>query len=286
MLHNENYDFEFMNTQDVFQINVDEIIRTKAPKIYKKIPGFVINLLAKLICQEKINELIRNNANSTGVDFMENMIHDFGVKIKLMGEENLPPAEQRCIFASNHPLGGLDGICLSAVLGRKYNKHIKYLVNDILYFITPLQEIFIPINKHGSQGKDAITALNEAFASNDQIITFPAGLCSRKNCGIIKDPPWKKMFITKAVEYQRDVVPVYFEAKNSTLFYNVAKLRKRLGIKFNIEMLLLPSEMFKAKGSTFIIHFGKPIPWQSFNSSQSAQKWAQEVEDIVYNKIR
>lgn len=250
-----------MSTNHVFQINVREILRSKAPKLYKKIPGFAIDWLAKLICQEKINKLIRNNSDVTGVEFMEHMLHDFGVSLKLEGEENLPSPEQRCIFASNHPLGGLDGICLSAVLGRKYDKHIKYLVNDILYFITPLQEIFIPINKHGGQAKGAIQALNEAFASKDQIITFPAGLCSRKNCGVIKDPAWKKMFITKAIEYQRDVVPVFFEAKNSKLFYNVANFRKRLGIKFNIEMLLLPSEMFKAKNSVFTIHFGKAIPW-------------------------
>lgn len=274
-----------MSADKVFQINIKDILRTKAPKLYKKIPGFIINWLAKLICQDKINELIRNNSNVTGVDFMENMIRDFGVTLKLEGEENLPPLEQKCIFASNHPLGGLDGICLSAVLGKKYDKHIKYLVNDILYFITPLQKIFIPINKHGSQAKNAITALNEAFASDNQIITFPAGLCSRKNCGIIKDPPWKKMFIAKAIEYQRDVVPVFFEGRNSKLFYRTANIRKRLGIKFNIEMLLLPSEMFKAKNSTFIIHFGKPIPWQTFDSSKTHQQWAEEIEMRVYNMV-
>lgn len=275
-----------MNSNKIFQINIQDILRTKAPKLYKKVPGFIVNWFAKLVCQDKINELIRNNSEVTGVEFMEHMIHDFGVSLKLEGEENLPALKDRCVFASNHPLGGLDGICLSAVLGRKYNKHIKYLVNDILYFITPLQEIFIPINKHGGQAKGAILAMNEAFASDNQIITFPAGLCSRKNGKVIKDPPWKKMFITKAIEYQRDVVPVYFDAKNSKLFYNLANIRKRFGIKFNIEMLLLPSEMFKAKNSTFTIYFGKPIPWQTFDSSKSHQQWAEEVEKIVYNVVR
>ena len=275
-----------MDKNNLFQINVKEILRTKAPKLYKKIPNFVINGLAKLVCQDKINKLIQDNADVTGVDFMENMIKDFGVNVQLKGEENLPDFSHRCIFVSNHPLGGLDGICLSAVLGRKYDKRIKYLVNDILYFISPLQEIFIPINKHGTQAKDAITTLNEAFASENQIITFPAGLCSRKNNkGVIKDLPWKKMFITKAIEYQRDVIPVYFEAKNSKLFYRFANFRKQLGIKFNLEMLLLPSEMFKAKGSTFTIHFGKPITWQTFDSTKTHQQWTQKVESEVYTMI-
>lgn len=274
-----------MSIGKVFQINIRDILRAKAPELYKKIPGFFVDWLAKLICQDQINELIRNNSDVTGVDFMEGMIRDFGISLKLKGKENLPELDHPCIFVSNHPLGGLDGICLSAVLGRQYNKHITYLVNDILYFIEPLQEIFIPINKHGVQAKEAILALNEAFASENQIITFPAGLCSRKNCGLIKDPPWKKMFVSKAVEYHRDIIPIFFEAKNSKLFYNVANIRKRLGLKFNIEMLLLPREMFKAKGSTFTIHFGKPISWQSFDSSKTQQQWAQEIERQVYNMV-
>ena len=273
-----------MNENSVFQLNIKEILRTKAPKLHKKIPGFVITLLSKLICQDKVNELIRRNASVTGVDFMQNLVNDFQLQLHMKGVENLP--DTPCIFASNHPLGGLDGICLSAVLGEHYNKKVRYLVNDILYFIKPLQDIFIPINKHGSQAKSAVESLHEAFVSENQIITFPAGLCSRKTKGVIRDPKWKKMFITKAVEYQRNVVPVYFEAKNSRMFYTVANLRKKLGIRFNIEMLLLPSEMFKAAGSSFTIHLGKAIPWQTFDASHTPQQWAQQVENQIYNTLK
>jgi hypothetical protein len=275
-----------MNDNKNFQVDVQEILRTKAPKAYKKIPGFALTLLSKIICQDKLNFCLKENAHLTGVDFMENTIRNFNLTLHLKGTENLPDFDTKCIFASNHPLGGLDGICLSAVVGKKYDKHIRYLVNDILYFIEPLQDIFVPINKHGAQAKSAVTALNETFASENQIITFPAGLCSRKTKGVIKDTEWKKMFITKAVEYQRDVVPVYFEARNSNFFYNVANIRKLFNIKFNIEMLLLPSEMFKAVNSTFTIYFGKPISWQTFDSSKNPQQWADEIEDIVYNTIR
>jgi len=275
-----------MSNNTIFQINVQEILKTKSPKLYKKIPSFALNLLAKLICQDKLNAILNRNAHVSGVDFMENLIHEFGVTIRLEGTENLPDFNTKCIFASNHPLGGLDGICLSAVLGKNYNKQIRYLVNDVLYFIKPLQDIFVPINKYGNQAKNAVVMLNEAFSSDNQIVTFPAGLCSRKNNGVIKDLQWKKMFISKAIEYQRDIVPVYFEARNSNLFYNLANIRKKLGVKFNIELLLLPSEMFKAKGSTFTIHFGKPISWQTFDASKTQQQWADEVKNIVYNKLR
>jgi hypothetical protein len=272
-----------MINNEIFQINVRDIIREKAPGTYKKIPDFVITLLSKLICQDKLNHQFELNAGLTGVDFMEKTVNNFDITLLLKGEENLPDANHKCVFASNHPLGGLDGICLSAVLGRKYNSRIRYLVNDILYFIEPLQDIFVPINKHGAQAKNAVKILNEAFASENQIITFPAGLCSRKTKGAIRDPEWKKMFITKAIESQRDIVPVYFEARNSNLFYNTANIRTRFGLKFNIEMLLLPSEMFKAMHSTFTIHFGKPVSWQTFESSKPAQHWANEMKNLIYN---
>jgi putative hemolysin len=179
----------------------------------------------------------------------------------------------------------MDGVCLSACLGNKYNGQIKYLVNDILYFLKPLQTIFIPVNKHGAQNRSAVRTLSDVLDSGDQVITFPAGLCSRKNKNEIRDPEWKKMFIVKAVEHKRDVVPIHFEGKNSNLFYNLANIRKFLGIKFNVEMLLLPGELFKAKGSTFTIRFGKPIPWQTFDSSKSPQQWADWVKQQVYTTV-
>ena len=270
------------NTKKAFQVNLDEILRTKAPKIYRKIPRFVIRLLEKIIDQKQLNHYFALCEGLTGVDFMDKSIHNFELNILLKGVENLPAIDHPCVFASNHPLGGLDGIVLSGILGKHYEGKIRYLVNDILYFIDPLKDIFVPINKHGSQGKAAVIQLNEAFVSENQIITFPAGLCSRKKKGVIRDPEWKKNFVTKAVEYHRDIVPVYFEAKNSNFFYALCNIRKFFKIKFNIEMLFLPREMIKAKQSTFTIHFGKPIAWQTFDSSKTMQQWAKTIENEVY----
>ena len=265
----------------LFLINIKEVLRTKAPKLSRKIPGFVVTLLEKIIHQKRMNDFLKKNNGAEGVDFMNNLINYLRITYQIEGKENIPE-NGRFIFASNHPLGGLDGVCLSAVLGTKYNEKIKYLVNDILYFLEPVQNIFVPINKHGAQAKGGAQAINNALASDDQILTFPAGLCSRKQKGKITDLEWKKMFIIKAVEYQRDVIPVHFKAKNSAFFYRLANIRKRLNIKFNIEMLFLPSEMFKSEGGKFTIHFGKPIPWQTFDSSKTPIAWAQEVKKTVY----
>lgn len=274
-----------MEDPNFFHIDIQEIIETKAPQAAKKIPKFIVKGLAKLICQDEVNQFLEYNGNARGVDFMNNAVKYFDIKLQVTGENNLPDSGTRCIFVSNHPLGGMDGVCLSSFLGNHYRGKIKYLVNDILYFLKPLQDIFVPINKHGMQNRSAARILNEVLASDDQIITFPAGLCSRKTKNGIRDLEWKKMFIVKAIEYKRDIVPVHFEGKNSNLFYNIANLRKYSGLKFNIEMLFLPRELFKAKGSTFTIRFGKPVPRQTFDTSKSPQEWADWVKQTVYNTI-
>ena len=267
--------------QEPFQLDLDKTIETKAPKIYKKIPRFVLNYLKRKIHLDELNDILKRYSDKQGVDFCESCVGYFDLKLEVNGLDQIPD-EGKFIFASNHPLGGLDGICLSAIVGNKYNKKINYLVNDILLMIKNLQNIFIPINKHGSQSRKAAMLTDEAYASDNQIITFPAGLCSRKRKGVIMDTDWKKSFIQKSIEFQRDVVPVHFSARNSNFFYRFANIRKRLGIKFNIEMLFLPDEMFKNKGETFIITFGKPIPYFTFDKSKSAVQWAEYVKEEVY----
>lgn len=272
-----------MSQNSAFRIDLDKVLRGKAPKHYRKIPRFLISYLKRIVHQEDINGILERNNGLEGVPFMHALVEkEFQLTLKLRGEDNIP-TEGRFVFASNHPLGGLDGICLSSVVGDKFNGKIKYLVNDILYYIDPLKPIFVPINKYGAQAKTSANAINEAYASDNQVITFPAGLCSRKTGREIMDLEWTKSFIIKAVEFQRDVIPVHFEGKNSRFFYNLANLRKASGIKFNFELVYLPDEMYKNSNQTFTITFGKPIPWQTFDKSKSAAEWAQSVKEEVYS---
>ncbi len=272
-----------MYKKNVFQIDLDQILRTKGGESARKIPRLVTRFLSWLIREKGLNDFLRYNGDSNGVETMNNAVRYFNIKVETNGIEKIPRHGEKFIFVSNHPLGGLDGICLSSVLGNQFEGQVKYLVNDLLYFIRPLQTIFVPINKHGAQAKGGVQAINQAFASENQVITFPAGLCSRKFKGKIEDPEWKKMFISKAIEYQRNIIPVYFEASNSNLFYNLANIRKALGIKFNLEMLLLPREMFKSKGKTFKIYFGEPIEYYMLDSSKSLQEWTDWIKKTVYH---
>ncbi|MDR1779852.1 MAG: 1-acyl-sn-glycerol-3-phosphate acyltransferase [Tannerella sp.] len=262
-------------------IDVRKVLTQKAPRIAAKIPAFLVNRLCSLIHEDELNAIIVRNRHLDGVAFMQALVNDFGLTLQLHGEAHLPDTG-RFIFASNHPLGGMDGICLAATVGERYNSKISYLVNDLLMFIPNLQSIFVPINKHGAQGRQAAAKIDEAFRSDRQIITFPAGLCSRRIKGKIADLKWHKSFIQKAVQYERDIVPVFFEGRNSAFFYRLANFRKLIGVKMNFEMLFLPDELFKNKNQTFGIYFGEPIAWQTFDKSKSSDEWASWVRDKVY----
>ncbi len=263
------------------KLDIDSVLKAKAKNNYNKIPKVAINYLKRKVHQDELNYIIETYKNKYGSDFMKACVDYFNLTLHIKGEENIP-VSGKFIFASNHPLGGLDGICLAAVLGEKYDKKIKYLVNDILLNIENLETIFVPVNKHGWQAKDAVKAINDAYESQNQIITFPAGLCSRKQNGKIKDLQWAKSFVVKAKEFKRDIIPVHFEGRNSNFFYNLSNLRLKLGIKLNVEMLYLADEMMKKKNAKFTITFGKPLSWESFDSSKTPLQWAQNIKELVY----
>ncbi|MDR3118682.1 MAG: 1-acyl-sn-glycerol-3-phosphate acyltransferase [Mediterranea sp.] len=274
-----------MTDDSLFLIDVDRILREKAPKYYAYIPRFIVSYLKRIIHQEEINVFLKDAKDKVGVDFLKASLDFLDTKIEAEGLENLPK-EGLFTFVSNHPLGGQDGVAIGYVLGNHYNGKVKYLVNDLLMNLKGLAPLCIPINKTGKQGKDFPMMVEAGFKSDNQLIMFPAGLCSRRQKGVIRDLKWSKTFITKSVQAQRDVVPVYFEGRNSDFFYKLANLCKRLGIKFNLAMLYLADEMFKNRHKTFTVTFGKPIPWQTFDQSKTPARWAAYVKEEVYKLKR
>lgn len=261
-------------------IDVQQVIRKKNPKLAKWIPKPFLRFLSRTIHQEEINRIMSDYHDKMGLDFVDAVIEDLGVHVVLQGQENLPK-DKGVVFASNHPLGGLDGIAFMHAIGR-HRRDVKFLVNDILMNIRNLEPLFVPINKHGGQAKGYIKAINEAYAADQALLVFPAGLVSREVKGQITDLEWKKSFISRSKKYKKNIVPVYIEGKNSKFFYKFAKLRQRLGVKVNLEMLFLPKEMFAQKNQTVKIIIGKEIPYTTFSKEHNEQYWANEVRQQVY----
>jgi len=272
---------EERNNKDFKPIDIRELFMDKNPRLARIIPGFIYRYLHRALVLDEINEILRLHGHKKGFEFAHATIEMFNVRVEIVNEENFPLGGP-FIFVSNHPLGGFDGVLLLREIGERYERKYKVLVNDILLNMNNMDEQFIPVNKHGSQAMDNVRHIDEIFRSDSNVMTFPAGLVSRRKKGVIRDTAWQKSFISKAVRYKRDVVPIHITGRCSNFFYNLANLRKFLGIKANIEMFYLPRETFRHKNNQYTITVGKPIPYSTFDKRFRPIEWAAKVQDYCY----
>ena len=260
-------------------IDLKEVIRNKSTSLARMLPWFVLNYLRRIVHEDDINSFLTRHGHKMGLEFVDAILEEFGVNLVIIGKENIPE-KGRYIMASNHPLGGLDGIAFMKAVS-EVRKDFIFPVNDILLSIDNLKQFFIPINKHGSNAEN-IRLINDTFASDMLLLYFPAGLVSRKKRGVIKDLEWKKTVITKARQHKRGIIPVYMDGRNSNWFYNLANFRTGLGIKANLEMLYLVDETYKHFNRTIHIVIGNAVSWETFDRSKSDLEWAAMIRSKVY----
>jgi putative hemolysin len=261
-------------------ISIEAIINEKMGPKAKYIPKFLIRWFEDFLHLDYINGGIQNDYK--GAEFCRETIKYLGVTIEVEGLENLDNVNGRYTIASNHPLGAIDGVTLGALIGREYDGNLKYLLNDLLMNLKGMAPLGIPINKLGGQARNLPILVSQAYHSEKQMLVFPAGLCSRKIDGKITDLPWTKSFVKLSRETGRDIIPIHFEGENSKRFYRIANLQKKLGLKFNIAMMLLPDEMYRSTGRKYRITFGKPISISSLDKSKSDYEWAQVIRAKAY----
>ena len=265
-------------------IDIEKILESKMGSKAGLLPGFAVSWLKRILHEDEVNRFLWESRHLSGTEWLTECVRYLDMTLQIDGMENLPPKDDGRLytFVSNHPLGGIDGVALGSVIGNFYDSRFRYLVNDLLLNLPGLKPLCIGINKTGKQSRNFPAMVEAGFRSNHHILMFPAGLCSRRIEGKIHDLPWKKTFVSKSVEYQRDVVPIRFDGQNSDRFYRIANLCKALHLKFNVAMLFLVDEMYRNVHKTFRITIGKPIPWQTFDKSKSMVSWAKYVEDKVY----
>ncbi len=262
------------------QIDLDAILQSKAPKASRYVPRFVVNYLKRIIHQRELNEAMARGWNSSPQEFIHIAFEILDVKYTIEGLDKLDP-KGRYLFASNHPFGGMDGMMLADKLIDHFGD-ARVIVNDLLMHMEPLRPLWIPVNKHGSQSSDYARRFEEELYGELPVLTFPAGLCSRRKGGEVKDLAWRTNFIKKAHQTHREVVPIFVEGELSNFFYRLSNLRTGLGIKFNVEMLYLVDEMFKQKGRTFSIRVGDPIPLSELQGVGTLREQTDYVREKAY----
>jgi putative hemolysin len=269
--------------EKTYRVDIDAIFKTKNPGLYKWIPTFILTWIKKVAHQHEINEALEEAKDLTDGDFVDYIIQEkLQAHVRILGIENIPETGG-AILVSNHPLGGLDGMVIMAEALR-IRKDVKVIVNDILMHIPNFTNTFIPVNKLGKKAKDSLQKVEQAYAEGNLVIVFPAGLCSRKQEGEIKDLDWQKSFLLRSMRYSLPVIPCFFDGHNSKRFYRLAYWRKKLGIKVNIEMLYLSDEMFLQKGQTFTLTIGQAIPSEQLMVKGKKAEWqmAQKVKEYIY----
>ena len=269
----------------MLQFDIRAILRSKAPKAH--VPGFIIRYLERIVHIKQMNAFLRKYPDLKGYDFIDRVIHEeLGCSASIEGTENIPTSDKPVIFVSNHPLGGLDGMIIAQMIHAHRPRPLKVIVNELLMYMEPINSLWAPVNKVGKLTREQALEQQRMWESETDVLSFPAGACSRlqriDGHWLIRDLEWQKNFIQRAREYQRDIVPIYFEGRNSKFFYTLAYIRKKLGIKLNIEMLYLVDEMYGAHGKHFKVHVLPPIPYTTFDPTKSPKEWAQYVKERIY----
>lgn len=261
-------------------IDLESIIKYKTNR---KIPKFIARLVKKIICLDRINEIIvKYGKDNQGIAFAEKVLEDLNITTSIKGLENIPRNE-KLIFVSNHPLGALEALAIGKYLDTLFKGQINFITNEILTYIPPLKEIFTPVEVGSNkQDREKLNNIEQLFVSDKQIIIFPSGVVSRRIDGKVQDFEWKKMFVAKARQYQRNIVPIYCSGQSSEFFLKFSNFRKKLGIKTSIELILFPREMFKYEGKSIDITIGQPISYQSLTADISDKKHAENIRRLVY----
>lgn len=261
-------------------IDIKKIIKDKNPKLAKWIPKFLVNYLKRIFHEDEINKIMDENKELYNYKFCEDLAKRFNLEFELKGQENIP-LEGGVLFAMNHPFGAFDALALVLEIA-PIRPNAKFVVNDVLMNFDNVEGYMVGVNKHGVKTKNSVEQVNNLFESDSAVFMFPAGLVSRGKKGNVEDSEWKKTFIVRAKKHKRDVVPIFIDGELSSFFYRLSNIRKKFGIKANIEMMYLVNENFKLKNRKFTMTVGKPISYKTFDKSKSDKEWAAEVKDLVY----
>jgi len=266
---------------EIKYIDVKKVIGQSDSNLLKRLPSIIVRLIIRLVRQDAINHILNKYSNDIGINFLPKVIEEFNLNLEIVGIENLPE-NGKCFFVANHPFGIIDGLMLTRIVSRKYGR-VKGIANEGFMMIPQLRPLVAAVNVFDHSPREYIEALEEVYNEDVPISHFPSGEVSRRYNGKIQDTVWQKSFITKAISSQRDIVPFFFYGRNSTLFYIIYMTRQFFGIKTNIELMLLPLEMFRKRNKTIKVKIGKPISYELFDKSFSHLEWAQKVRAQVYD---
>jgi len=239
-------------------------------------------ILMKVLNISTINKIYNRNKHLNDLPFLNALLDDFQIKFEIP-EEDLKrlPKEGAYITVSNHPLGGIDGILLLKLM-LEQRSDFKIIGNFLLHRIEPLKPYIMPVNPFEDRKdvKSSVTGFKNSLLhlkDGKPLGIFPAGEVSTYKDGkLMVDKPWEEAAMKLVQKAQVPVVPIYFHAKNSKLFYKLSK------ISDTFRTAKLPSELLTQKRRTIKVRVGRPISVADQQEHQALSEFSEFIRRKTY----
>jgi putative hemolysin len=268
--------------QNMGLVTAKEVAKAIKADKYGFLGTFAGWMLMKVLRISNLNEIYDRNKHLTDVEFLNAILDEFQIKFEIPEEDfKRLPKEGAYITISNHPLGGIDGILLlKLMLEREPN--FKIIANFLLHRIEPMKPYIMPVNPFETHkdAKSSTVGLKETFrhlSDGKPLGMFPAGEVSTYRDGkLVVDRDWEEGALKVIRKAQVPVVPIYFHAKNSQLFYKLSKLSDTL------RTAKLPSELFSQKDRVIKVRIGKPISVAEQNEHGTLEEYSKFLRKKTY----
>lgn len=244
-------------------IDIAALLAERNPSLAERLPPGVVPLVQLVARERRINAILRRwegtaprgTSMEETLQFCRFVLDGLEITRRVAGLHHLEGA-RRPVVCANHPTGGIEGLVLMETLLERCGA-CRVPANDLLNQVGPLRPVVVPVRR-GSPSREGAGAFKRAFAGDDPVLVFPAGVTARVRGGRLREYPWERAFVTHARGARRDILPVWVSGANSRHFYLIHRVRRALGISFNLEMVLLVDELFRRRGDTVEVEFLKP----------------------------
>lgn len=247
---------------------------------YGFIGTFLGWIILKILKISTINKIYNRNKHLSNLEFLDSLLKEFKIRFEIPDEDlKRLPKEGAYITVSNHPLGGVDGILLLKLMIEQ-RSDFKIIANFLLHKIEPLIPYIMPVNpfENRKDVKSSVTGFKNALLhlkEGHPLGIFPAGEVSTYRDGkLLVDKPWEAAAMKLAKKAKVPIVPIYFHAKNSPLFYRLSKISDTL------RTAKLPSELLTQKNRVIKVRIGRPISVKD----QEQHEILEEFSDFIRKK--
>lgn len=251
-------------------LNIERVIQQKFPDFENKNPWLkkpTISLLRKLTHEQEVNQFLETHQDLKGFDFIEHVLEyfNFSYSISHRDRKNIP-ATGRVVIVANHPLGALDGLALLKLAG-EVRRDVKIVVNDLLMDFKAVEGLLLPVDiLNKATTKSSISRIIKCLNNDEAVVVFPAGEVSRIRPNGVRDTKWTHGFLSFAKKTNAPILPIYIDARNSSLFYSSSMIYKPLA------GMLLAHEIFNKNSKTISMRVGEPIPYRQLEQLPLANK--------------